>query len=178
MAGLMQRFRRLWRHRWAEGQLSSQLPRDVLEQLEQLVAKSEQRHSSQIRICVEAGLPPSYIWREATARDRALALFGKLRVWDTEHNNGVLIYLLLADHSIEIIADRALDRTMRADEWDTLVSDMSAAFASGHYAVGLTAALERVSRQLEAHFPRQPGDAQTENDLPNAPVVQRRYGKD
>ena len=74
------------------------------------MAASERRHSGEIRVCVEAGLPLSYLWRDATARERAVTMFGKLRVWDTEHNNGVLIYLLLAEHAIEIVADRGLNR--------------------------------------------------------------------
>ena len=74
------------------------------------MAASERRHSGEIRVCVEAGLPLSYLWRGATARERAVTMFGKLRVWDTEHNNGVLIYLLLAEHRIEIVADRGLNR--------------------------------------------------------------------
>ncbi len=79
------------------------------------MAASEQRHTGEIRICVEAGLPLSYLWRDAPARASApVMLFGKLRVWDTEHNNGVLIYLLLADHAIEIVADRGIDARVGA----------------------------------------------------------------
>ena len=106
-------------------------------------------------------------------RQRAISLFGKLRVWDTEHNNGALIYLLLADHAIEIVADRALDRTMSTEQWQTLISDMQSAFQSGHFSVGLVAALERVSQQLQHHFPRQKEAAPDEVNLPDAPVVQQ-----
>ena len=84
-------------------------PPTAVERLRERVAASERRHSGEIRICVEAGLPLSYLWRGLSARDRAITMFGKLRVWDTEHNNGVLIYLLLAEHAIEIVADRGLE---------------------------------------------------------------------
>ncbi|HEY6356078.1 MAG TPA: TPM domain-containing protein, partial [Burkholderiaceae bacterium] len=79
---------------------------DVVRRLQQRVQSSERQHSGEIRVCVEAGLPLSYLWRGLGARDRAVTMFGKLRVWDTAHNNGVLIYLLLAEHAIEIVADR------------------------------------------------------------------------
>lgn len=176
MAGIFHRLARLVRHRWAEMHLRKVLPPQTLKELEQLIAASELGHTGQIRICVEAGLPLSYIWQDATARQRALSLFGKLRVWDTEYNNGVLIYLQLADHAIEIVADRALHRTMSAEQWQTLLSDMQSAFKGGHFDLGLRAALERVSRQLELHFPRStsPDMASDGADaLPNAPVVAR-----
>eukprot|EP01034_Spumella_vulgaris_P014511 gene14511-18528_t len=110
MAGMIQRF---LKHRWLdEADTRRAIPRDLLERLRQRVAASEKRHSGEIRIYVEAGLPTSYLLRNATARERAVAMFGKLRVWDTEHNNGVLVYLLLAEHAIEIVADRGLGGAM------------------------------------------------------------------
>lgn len=172
MSNVFQRLARLVRHRWAELHLRKTLPAHTLKELEQRIAQSELGHTGQVRICVEAGLPWSYIWRDATARERAISLFGKLRVWDTEHNNGALIYLLLADHAIEIVADRALDRTMSAEQWQTLISDMQTAFQGGHFHIGLTAALERVSAQLQTHFPRRTTDAVSDS-LPDAPVLKR-----
>ena len=171
MSNVFQRFTRLVRHRWAELHLRQHLPASKLKELEHLIAQSELGHTGQVRICVEAGLPWSYIWRDATARQRAISLFGKLRVWDTEHNNGALIYLLLADHAIEIVADRALDRTMNAEQWQTLISDMQSAFQGGHFSVGLVSALERVSQHLKNHFPRKPADGPIADNLPDAPVV-------
>ena len=175
ITGFVQRLVRLLRHHWAEGQLRRALPPETLAELERLITMSEQRHTGQIRICVEPGLPPSYIWRDATPRERAITLFGKLRVWDTEHNTGALIYLLLADHAIEIVADRALARTLPAQQWQTLISDMQAAFQGGHYAMGMTAALERVSLLLETNFPRDPLQPMHEggDNLPDTVVIQR-----
>ena len=171
MSNIFHRFARLVRHRWAELHLRKNLPTSTLKELEQLIANSELGHTGQVRICVEAGLPWSYIWRDATPRQRAISLFGKLRVWDTEHNNGALIYLLLADHAIEIVADRALDRTMSPEQWQTLISDMQSAFQGGHFSVGLVTALERVSQHLKNHFPRKQSGVPAADNLPDAPVV-------
>lgn len=172
MRNWLQRCARLLRHRWAEGRMHSAVPDALLERLGRRVTASEQRHSGEIRICVEAGLPLSYIWRDASARERAVALFGKLRVWDTEHNNGVLIYLLLADHAIEIIADRGLMHAIPADTWEKLVQEMGTAFHDGHYEDGLTHALAHVTALLHQHFATGPGDPAfaDSNDLPDAPV--------
>lgn len=168
------RLSRLVRHRWAEGTLHRALPTDLLQRLTQRVAASERRHTGQIIICAEGGLPLSYLWRGASARERAITQFGKLRVWDTEHNNGVLIYLLLADHAIEIVADRGLSRRVPADTWSALVANMGEAFRAKRYEDGLTQALAEVSALLVAHFPAAADGAAhaapTGNELPDAPV--------
>ena len=162
---------RIWRHRWIdEAQVRRVLPADMLERLTRRVAASEHRHTGEIRICVEAGLPMSYLWRDAPARQRAIMLFGKLRVWDTAQNNGVLIYLLLAEHAIEIVADRGIDAHVDAAEWAAMARRMGAAFHEGRFEDGLTQALEEVSALLVAHFPAAEGSA-NRNELPNAPVV-------
>ncbi|RZL52256.1 MAG: TPM domain-containing protein, partial [Variovorax sp.] len=146
------------------------LPDDAMERLARRVAASEQRHTGQIRICVEAGLPTSYLLRHAPARERAVMLFGKLRVWDTEHNNGVLVYLLLAEHAIEIVADRGIDRHVDAADWAAMTARMGAAFREGRFEDGLTQALEEASALLVARFPRD-ASTLTGNELPDAPVV-------
>ncbi len=164
---------RLVRHRWADGGLHHTLPPDMLQRLGERITASEQRHTGQIRICVEGGLPLSYIWRGAGARERAITQFGKLRIWDTEHNNGVLIYLLLADHAIEIVADRGLRQHVSAATWGDTVTHMAEAFRNGHYEDGLTRALEEVSALLVTHFPRDVGRhaGGSSNELPDAPVI-------
>lgn len=172
MAGFVQQGTRLWRHRWAEARLHSVLPEALSEQLARQVADSERRHTGQVRICVEAGLPAAYVWRNATARERAVALFGKLGVWDTEDNNGVLIYLLLADRAIEIVADRALVRQVPPGTWDTVVAGMGEALRAGDFTQALTWALDEVTALLAAHFP--PGAQGVNphgNELPDAPVL-------
>ena len=162
---------RLLRHRWLdESDARRALGDAALERLQQRVARSETRHSGEIRVCVEAGLPLSYLWRGAPARERAIMLFGKLRVWDTEHNNGVLIYLLLAEHAIEIVADRGIDRHVSRAQWAAMVQRMGAAFRERRFEDGLTQALEEVSALLVEHFPLAP-DALDHNELPDAPVL-------
>jgi uncharacterized membrane protein len=142
----------------------------VLERLRQRVASSERRHSGEIRVCVEAGLPLSYLWRDLSARDRAVTMFGKLRVWDTEHNNGVLIYLLLAEHAIEIVADRGLNAHVSHDEWAGIVDGMRDAFRAKRYEEGLNAAIDAVDALLARHFPLGSGQSNP-NELPDEPLL-------
>lgn len=168
--GPLQRLTRLLRHRWADGRLRRVLTPEVLQRLGQRVAASERRHTGQIRICAEGGLPLSYLWRGASARERAITQFGKLRVWDTEHNNGVLIYLLLAEHAIEIVADRGLAQRVPAATWHTLVQRLGQALRAGQYEDGLTEVLADVSALLVAHFPAS-DNAPSSNELPDAPVL-------
>lgn len=170
-SGFWARVARIWRHRWLdEAEVRRALPADLLARLGQRVGASEQRHSGEIRICVEAGLPMSYLWRAAPARERALMLFGKLRVWDTEDNNGVLIYLLLAEHAIEIVADRGISSQVSDAEWAAMAQRMGAAFRERRFEDGLTQALEEVSALLVEHFPLAEGQADR-NELPDEPVV-------
>jgi len=165
------RLLRIWRHRWIDrSDVQRDLPPDLLERLTSRVGASERRHTGEVRICVEAGLPNSYLWRDATPRERAVAMFSKLRVWDTEHNNGVLIYLLLAEHAIEIVADRGIARRVGAEQWTAMTAHMSEAFRAGRFEEGLTQALSEVSALLVQHFPLAP-DEPDSNELPNAPVV-------
>ena len=162
---------RILRHRWLdESDTRKALPPALVERLARRVAASEQRHSGEIRLHVEAGLPMSYLWRGATPRERAVALFGKLRVWDTEANNGVLIYLLLAENAIEIVADRGLASRVAQGEWQAIVARMGSAFRDGRFEDGLTQALEEVSALLVAHFPVAAGQTNP-NELPDRPVL-------
>ena len=162
---------RLLRHRWAEARLRAAVPDTLVQALTRQVAASEQLHNGQVRICVEAGLPAAYVWRGATAHERAVALFGKLRVWDTEDNNGVLIYLLLADRAIEIVADRGLTKHLPKDTWDAVVAEMREALRVGHYEQALGQAIATVSRLLAQHVPAMPGRPSHSNELPDAPVL-------
>ena len=168
---MLSKLKRILKHRWLDqGDADRAVPGEMVERLMRRVAASEKRHSGEIRICVEAGLPLSYLWRNAPARERAIMLFGKLRVWDTELNNGVLIYLLLADHAIEIVADRGLNHRVTDTAWKRMVSNLGAAVRSGRYEDGLTQALEEASALLVEHFPLLPSDVNP-NELPNRPIV-------
>ena len=163
----MNRWLRIFKHRWLdETDTARALDTAALQRLEARVAASERRHSGEIRLCVEAGLPLSYLWRGATARERAVAMFGKLRVWDTEANNGVLIYLLLAEHAIEIVADRGLARQVPQAHWDALVGGMREAFRAGRFEAGLEQAVDAVDTMLARHFPLAQGQLNP-NELPD-----------
>ncbi|MBK7542614.1 MAG: TPM domain-containing protein [Candidatus Competibacteraceae bacterium] len=167
----LKRWRRLFANRCADaGDIRTRLPQAALDRLAARVAASEQQHAGEIRICIEAGLPWSYIRRDATARDRALTLFGKLRVWDTEHNNGVLIYLLLAEHAIELIADRGLNARIGSEHWAGITAELSRTLSERRFEEGLNQAIDALSAVLATHFPRE-GDTPKSNELPDAPVM-------
>jgi uncharacterized membrane protein len=168
---MMQRIARMFRHRWLdESDTQRAIPAEMANRLAQRVADSERRHSGEIRIYIEAGLPLSYLWRDATPRERAVAMFGKLRVWDTEQNNGVLIYLLLAEHAIEIVADRGVTRYVPQERWQQIVHAMSGAFTAGRYEEGLAQAVDEVHALLLRHFPLAEGQ-DNPNELPDQPVL-------
>lgn len=168
---MLKKLKRLLHHRWLdEGDTRRAIPTEMVERLMRRVAASEQRHSGEVRICIEASLPSSYIWRGAAARERAVMMFSKLRVWDTAHNNGVLIYLMLAEHAIEIVADRGLNEKVSPAQWRAIAQTMSQAFKNKHYEDGLTQALEEVSALLVAHYPVAAGTVRR-NELPDAPVL-------
>lgn len=165
----MGRLARILKHRWTdEGDVARALPAAALQRVQARVAASEQHHSGEIRVCVEAGLPLSYLWRDADARERAVTMFGKLRVWDTEHNNGVLIYLLLADHRIEIVADRGLNRHVNPAQWQQIMHTMRESFRAGQFEAGLNAAVDAVDALLATHFALGEGQVNP-NELPDAP---------
>ena len=165
----MNRWLRILRHRWLdERDLARALDDATLARIEARVAASEKRHSGEIRVCAEAGLPLSYLWRGATARERAVTMFGKLRVWDTEHNNGVLIYLLLAEHRIEIVADRGLNQRVSPSQWQEVMERMRASFRQGQFEAGLNDAIDAVDALLVQHFPLAPGQVNP-NELSDRP---------
>jgi uncharacterized membrane protein len=180
---MLNKLERLLRHLWLDvSDTRRAIPPDMLERLAVRVAASERHHSGQIRICVEASLPASYLWRlnrrntlGELIRQRAIAMFGKLRVWDTEHNNGVLIYVLLAEHAIEIVADRGLTRYVNPAQWQAMIARMANAFHEKRYEDGLTQALEETSAVLMTHFARpdtQSGYPIHPNELPDLPMLQ------
>ncbi len=165
------RLMRLLKHRSVDETDAKRLLGDgAPERIQARVAASELHHSGEIRVCIEAGLPLSYLKRDAPVRERAVMMFGKLHVWDTEHNNGVLIYLLLAEHSIEIIADRGLARHVSAAEWQRITATMGAAFKAGQFEAGLNQAVDAVDALLAKHFALAPGEANP-NELPDAPYL-------
>lgn len=163
----MGRLTRIARHRWAdERQVRRAIDAAARERLQARLVASEARHSGEIRVCIEAGLPLGHLWRRVSPRQRALALFGELGVWDTESNNGVLIYLLLAEHAIEIVADRAVARLVPDTHWSEVLQGMRSAFAAGRFEDGLAGAIDAVDAVLAQNFPLAPGEANP-NELPD-----------
>jgi uncharacterized membrane protein len=140
----------------------------VLAAIEQAIKAGEATHSGQVRFVVEGALDGAPLFKNQSARARALDIFSHLRIWDTAHNNGVLIYLLLADRQVEIIADRGIDTKVGAAGWEKISADMQTEFRAGHFERGVIQGIEAVSRQLVAHFPKHGAG---KNELPDAPVV-------
>ena len=172
---MLETIQRLWRHRWLdERDTRRAIDPELVQGLPRRVHASEQRHRGEVRLYIEASLPTSYLLRtgsmHAIVRQRAITLFSKLRVWDTEENNGVLIYLLLAEHAIEIVADRGLNQHVSADQWQAMVQHMRSAFVAGDFETGLTQALEEVSALLVTHFPATQNERHG-NQLPDAPML-------
>ncbi len=170
---------KFFRHRWGDASASGRaLPLQTRQRLKQTVAASEQRHTGQVRICVEAGLPMSYLWRHAwqrealssVVRQRAVTLFGKLGIWDTEQNNGVLIYLLLAEHAIEVVADRGLSKHVPVAQWQSVVVRLGTELQAHRFEAGLEQTLDEVSKLLEQHFPAEPGLARP-NEISDAVLL-------
>ena len=162
-------FARVVRHLFTtEGQLKRVFTKDDLAAIEKAIAASELRHDGEIRFAVEAALDTAALIRGVSARERAIEVFANLHVWDTERNNGVLIYLLLADRDVEIVADRGIHAQAGDAQWEAICRTMETAFGEGRYRDGVVAGIEAVAQQLALHFPVA-GEAV--NELSNRPVV-------
>lgn len=143
-------------------------PGETMRAIEQAIRAAEATHDGQILFAVEAALELGSLLRGQSARERALEVFGQLRVWDTEKNDGVLIYVLLADHDVEILADRGLQVHVDAPEWERICRVMESAFRDGRFHEGALAGIEEVRALLARHFPRTgPGS----DELGNRPVI-------
>lgn len=158
---------RLFRHLFARSARAS-FPTASLERISAAVAEGERRHSGEVCFAVESALELSALWGRLDARRRALDVFAQLRVWDTAANNGVLVYLLLADHRIEIVADRGLDDLVSAEQWRGVCQLMEERLKAGDAEDAALGGIAAVSDLLAEHFPRQP-DEPDENELPDAP---------
>ncbi len=142
--------------------------RATLRSIERTIGESEQSHAGEIRFAVEATLPLSLLLSGHSSRERAVELFSRLRIWDTEHNNGVLVYVLLADRAVEIVADRGINAKIAAHEWEAVCNDMRLAYGRGEFKQGSVAGLEAIARHLSLHFAAGTGSL---HELPDAPVV-------
>lgn len=161
--------RRWLRHAWCdEADVREHLDEAALARLAEQVRASERAHHGEIRIVIESGLDLRRLWQGCTPRQRAVELFGRLGVWDTEANNGVLVYLLWPDRAIEIVADRGL--RLPDAHWQSLVQQMGEAFRAGRFEAGLQAAVAAVDQVLRARFPATAGE-RNDNELPDAPLL-------
>lgn len=143
-------------------------PARALSAIEAAIRESETRHRGEIRFVVEGALSLGALLGSQSAHERALELFSLLRVWDTEHNNGVLIYLLLADRDMEIIADRGIHRGVAAGEWERICQTMEAHFRAGDFERGVVEAVAAVSAHMELHYP---ANDENTNELPDRPTL-------
>jgi len=163
------RHRRLLRHVVTDHlSVKRAFPPAALARIEQAITAGERMHRGQVCFAVEGALPPLRVLRKLTPRERALEVFGLLRVWDTEENAGVLIYVLLADRDVEIVADRGIDRQVPAGAWQAICARMEAAFRDARLVEGVVVGIEEIAALLAAHFPRVGAVA---NELPDKPVV-------
>lgn len=157
--------RHLLLNRW---RVRREFPRHVLTSIESAIKASEKQHTGQIRFVVEGALDGRPLFHDQAARARALDVFSLLRIWDTAHNNGVLIYLLLADRDVEIIADRGIDVKVGHAKWQDICGAMEAQFRSGHFEAGVIEGIAAVTNYLVTYFP---ASGPHKNELPDAPTV-------
>jgi uncharacterized membrane protein len=143
-------------------------PLAVMREIERAIVAQERRHDGELRFAVEAALPVIDYLRGVSARERAIEVFGRLRVWDTEQNCGVLIYLLLADKRVEIVADRGIHRKVGTAAWEAICGAMQREFAAGRFEQGAIVGVQAISDLLATHYPPR-GD--NPDELPNPPVV-------
>ena len=162
-------FRRTLKHLLVPHRLALRpFPSAVLKKIESAIKNSEQKHDGELRFAVEGGLHLASLWRDQSPRGRAVDLFSQLRVWDTESNSGVLIYVQLVDRTIEIVADRGINAKVDQASWDGICRRMEAAFRQRRFEQGALAAIDEVTALLTRHFP--PAGINP-NELPDKPVV-------
>jgi uncharacterized membrane protein len=152
-------------HHWRARRV---FPKEALAVIEQAIKVGEATHSGQVRFVVEGALDGRPLFADQSARERALDIFSHLRIWDTAHNNGVLIYLLLADRDVEIVADRGIDAKVGAAGWQKICAAMEADFRASNFSGGVIKGIQAVSRELATYFPRHGANP---NELSDAPVV-------
>lgn len=148
--------------------LRRSFPSSTLAAIDTACAASERTHRAEIRCAVETALSFGQLWQGASSMRRAVEVFAQLRMWDTAENNGVLLYILLAERKIEIVADRGFEAYVTTEQWRSICSEMESAFGSGHYEAGTLAALQRITALARQFFPAREGDR---NELPDTTAV-------
>ena len=165
----MKFIQRFFRHVWMSPIIRDQtFPRATLDAIERAVADGEKLHRGQVRFVVEAELGTGQLWRGLSARQRALEVFSMLRIWDTEENNGVLIYVMLADRKVEIIADRGIHRHVGEERWRAICRELELYYRKRDFSAGSVLAIQKISEELKFYFP---AVATQHNEQTDAPVV-------
>ena len=152
----------------ARWQVTQVLPAHSMRSITSAIQTSEKLHQGELRFVVEAGLDLPELWQGIKSRERALQVFSSLRVWDTEHNSGVLIYLLLADRKVEVIADRGISKLVPQTDWERICRNMEAHFRKGEFEQGILLGIREISSLLQRYFP---ASGEKQNELPDQPVV-------
>ena len=145
-------------------------PERTLDAIEAAIRAGEAAHSAELCFAVEAALDAGDLWRGMTARERAIEVFSELRVWDTAANNGVLIYVLLAEHDVEIVADRGAAACIAPEAWERVCRELEAHFRAGRFAEGALAGVSAAGALLAQHFPAV-AERPNPNELRDRPVV-------
>lgn len=167
--GIGQRMGRAWRHLTSSGgDARRAFPETTLGAIGEAITAGEQTHRGELRLIVEKGLSFDDAWDGVTNRQRALALFADYGVWDTEDNCGVLIYVNLAEHKVDIVADRGIDRKIDSATWQAVCATMTDGFRKGQFHEATLAAVEQVNALLREHFP---ANGARPNELPDRPIV-------
>lgn len=162
------RITRFFKHLGGAWQVRRHFPASTLKHIESAIQQSETAHTGELRFVVEAALHPYAVLLGKTPRQRAVELFASLGVWDTEQNNGVLIYLLLADHDVEIVADRGIHGHVGTEGWERICHGMEAAFREGRFEEGMLVGIKEIGEVLQKHFPT---NRPNKNELPDKPLV-------
>lgn len=161
--------KRFLRHVWMSPIiLNRHFPATTLAAIGQAVTAGEKSHRGQVRFAIEAELSTGQLWAGVAARERAIDVFSLLRVWDTEENNGVLVYVLLADHKVEIVADRAIHRHVGDERWRAICHEIEQHYRRGDFRTGSVTGVDKIGAELAAHFPR---TGEHKNEQPDRPVV-------
>ena len=162
-------FKRIGKHLLTtQHQVTKAFPPHTLKVIEQTIKASEAAHAGEIRFAVEDALDGVALFKGQTSRERAVDLFAQLRVWDTAHNNGLLIYLLLADRAVEIVADRGIHAKVGLEAWSKVCRQMERDFKQSNYEGGVVSGVQAITQHLALHFPA--GET-NRNELPDRPVL-------
>ena len=161
--------RRFFRHVWMSPLILRQrFPAATLSAIAAAIARGEATHNGQVRFVIEAELTTSQLWADVNSRERAFEIFSQFQVWDTEANNGVLVYVLLADRKVEIMADRGIHKHVGSERWQAICREVELHYRKGDFLVGSTAAIDKITTELAHYYPAKAGQA---NEQPDHPVV-------